>query len=113
MVTWCGLIGKALPDLERRNPMTLIGFAGLFTGSVLEHLAFSAILPAYIDPNSGGMLFQVLAVLFGVISGLFLFFSGKIKSAFYNLRRRIVRSDSEEIRLDHKSHPAKNTQEQS
>lgn len=30
---------------------------------------------AYIDPNSGGMLFQLLAVLFGLLSGLLFFFS--------------------------------------
>ncbi len=32
----------------------------------------------YIDPNTGGMLFQVLAIMFGVISGAILTFSGKI-----------------------------------
>jgi len=32
----------------------------------------------YIDPNSGGMLFQLLAVMFGLVSGAILSFSGKI-----------------------------------
>jgi hypothetical protein len=32
----------------------------------------------YIDPNSGGLLFQLLAVMFGVVSGAILSFSGKI-----------------------------------
>ena len=32
----------------------------------------------YIDPNTGGMLFQVLAVMFGMVSGAILLFSGKI-----------------------------------
>jgi hypothetical protein len=32
----------------------------------------------YIDPNTGGMLFQALAVIFGVISGVILWFSSKI-----------------------------------
>jgi hypothetical protein len=32
----------------------------------------------YIDPNTGGMLFQALAIMFGVISGAILTFSGKI-----------------------------------
>ncbi len=43
----------------------------------------------YIDPNTGGMLFQVLAALFAVLSGLILFFSGKIRMFFAQLRRRI------------------------
>jgi hypothetical protein len=42
----------------------------------------------YIDPNTGGMLFQVLAVLFGLISGIILFFSSKIKMTY----RRFLRS---------------------
>ncbi len=32
----------------------------------------------YIDPNTGGMLFQALAAIFGVISGAFLLFSSKL-----------------------------------
>ncbi len=41
----------------------------------------------YIDPNAGGMLFQILAVLFGLISGFVLFFSGRIRMIFARLRR--------------------------
>jgi hypothetical protein len=41
----------------------------------------------YIDPNTGGMLFQVLAVLFGVISGTVLIFSSRIKMGLSKLRR--------------------------
>lgn len=43
----------------------------------------------YIDPNTGGMLFQILAVLFGVISGAILLFSSKIKMGIARLRRAI------------------------
>jgi hypothetical protein len=43
----------------------------------------------YIDPNTGGMLFQILAVAFGVASGIILLFSGKIRSAFARLRRKM------------------------
>ncbi len=43
----------------------------------------------YIDPNTGGMLFQILAVLFGVFSAIILIFSGRIRIAFAKLRRRI------------------------
>ena len=48
---------------------------------------------AYIDPNTGGMLFQVLAVLLGVFSGLLLFFSGRIKNLYYKIRRRMGKSN--------------------
>ena len=50
----------------------------------------------YIDPNTGGILFQTLAVLFGVFSGVVLLFSGKIKMGIAKLRRS-MRKDSEEI----------------
>ena len=41
----------------------------------------------YIDPNTGGILFQTLAVLFGVFSGVVLLFSSKIKMGIAKLRR--------------------------
>lgn len=53
------------------------------------------IIAAYIDPNTGGMLFQVLAVLFGVISGALLLFSGKIKGYYYRIKRRIQGSEDD------------------
>jgi len=43
----------------------------------------------YIDPNSGGMLFQILLVSFGVISGSVLIFSSKIKMGISKIRRSI------------------------
>ena len=49
----------------------------------------------YIDPNTGGVLFQTLAVLFGVFSGVVLLFSSKIKMGIAKLRRA-MRKDSEE-----------------
>lgn len=41
----------------------------------------------YIDPNTGGMLFQVLASMLAVFSGLALLFSGKIRAAIGRMRR--------------------------
>lgn len=41
----------------------------------------------YIDPSSGGLLFQVLLIVFGVISGAVLVFSSKIKMTFAKLMR--------------------------
>jgi len=50
----------------------------------------------YIDPNTGGILFQTLAVLFGVISGVILLFSSKIKMGIAKLRRS-MRKDNEAV----------------
>ena len=49
----------------------------------------------YIDPNTGGMLFQILAVMFGVFSGAILLFSSKIKMGIAKLRR-IMRKETDE-----------------
>jgi len=49
----------------------------------------------YIDPNTGGILFQTLAILFGVFSGIVLLFSGKIKMGIAKLRRS-MRKEPEE-----------------
>jgi hypothetical protein len=43
----------------------------------------------YIDPNTGGMLFQLLAVFLAVFSGILFFFSRQIRSGFARLRRKI------------------------
>jgi hypothetical protein len=50
----------------------------------------------YIDPNTGGMLFQVLAVVFAALSGFVLFFSGKIRMFFAKLRRRLREGSDEQ-----------------
>ena len=44
---------------------------------------------AYIDPNTGGMLFQILAILFTFLSGILLFFSARIRMAFARAKRRL------------------------
>jgi len=43
----------------------------------------------YIDPNTGGMLFQILAVLFVMGSGIILVFSGRIRMVWARLMRKI------------------------
>ena len=48
---------------------------------------------AYIDPNTGGMLFQLLAVFFALFSGFLFFFSRQIKSFFARLKRSLRRKD--------------------
>lgn len=41
----------------------------------------------YIDPNSGGMLFQLLAGMLAGLTGVLLLFSGKIKTYIAKVRR--------------------------
>jgi hypothetical protein len=41
----------------------------------------------YIDPNTGGMLFQALAAAFALMSGIALVFSRQIRAALARLRR--------------------------
>jgi hypothetical protein len=52
----------------------------------------------YIDPNSGGMLFQILLVLFGVFSALILLFSGKIRMILARIKRQIRERTKPETR---------------
>jgi hypothetical protein len=54
----------------------------------------------YIDPNSGGMLFQALLVVFGVLSGSILIFSSRIKMGFAKLMRKFRANDSTEMEPD-------------
>jgi hypothetical protein len=42
----------------------------------------------YIDPSTGGALFQILAIAFTAISGVILVFSGRIKMFFNRMRRK-------------------------
>lgn len=42
----------------------------------------------YIDPSTGGALFQILAIAFTAVSGVILIFSNRIKMFFSRLRRK-------------------------
>ena len=44
---------------------------------------------AYIDPNTGGMLFQVLATAFALFSGVALVFSRQIRATWARLMRSV------------------------
>jgi hypothetical protein len=59
----------------------------------------------YIDPNTGGMLFQILAVMFGTFSAIILFFSGRIRMFFARLRRG-RRGEAEEAAPEVSAEPA-------
>ena len=49
----------------------------------------------YIDPSTGGMLFQVLAIAFTAVSGVILLFSNRIKM-FFSRRKRNSEPDQAE-----------------
>ena len=50
----------------------------------------------YIDPNTGGVLFQALAGILVTVSGLLFVFSRKIKEGIARLRRRARNDQSED-----------------
>jgi hypothetical protein len=50
----------------------------------------------YIDPNTGGMLFQLLAVFLALFSGILFFFSRQIRAFFARLRRMFKREHPDE-----------------
>jgi hypothetical protein len=51
---------------------------------------------AYIDPSTGGMLFQILAVAFASLSAILLIFSRQIRTFVARLRRLLRGSRAEE-----------------
>lgn len=57
-------------------------FVGLVAGARLTFLA-------YIDPNTGGMIFQLLAVIMASLTGILLFFSRQIRVAIAQFKRRL------------------------
>jgi hypothetical protein len=49
----------------------------------------------YIDPNTGGQIFQLLAVIFAALSGIVLVFSSKIRMFWSRLKRRFRESGTD------------------
>jgi LPXTG-motif cell wall-anchored protein len=50
----------------------------------------------YIDPNTGGTLFTLLASLFAVLSGALFVFSRRVREGIARLRRRHRKDDETE-----------------
>ena len=50
----------------------------------------------YIDPNTGGILFQALVGMFAVFTGVILTFSSRIRAGIAKFRRR--KNKDEEIK---------------
>lgn len=55
--------------------------------AIMAGVAGLRLIFAYIDPNTGGMLFQLLAVVFAFFSGFMLFFSRQIRTTFARIQR--------------------------
>ena len=69
--------------------MKRIFVAGLFTSLIIFAGAGSVLAapPAYIDPNTGGMLAQALIVILGMATGAWFFFANRIKMGFNRIMR--------------------------
>ena len=52
----------------------------------------------YIDPNTGGVLFQALAASLAAITGLLLIFSRQIRQAIAKWRRGARKDENEETK---------------
>jgi hypothetical protein len=65
----------------------------MFKAAALALLALavgaSPAAAGYIDPNTRGMLFQLLAALFAAASGVLLLFSSRIRMGLARLRRHM------------------------
>lgn len=62
---------------------------------IIPPLKPEGVTEMYIDPNTGGMLFNVLAGLLAVGSGVLLFFSRNIREGIARLRRRFRKDEGE------------------
>jgi hypothetical protein len=67
--------------------LSIIKLRAFVLASLLLFVLARPAWAGYIDPNTGGMLFQLLAVAFAFISGFFFFFAGKVRMLFARLRR--------------------------
>ena len=79
--------------------MKRITVAGLFTSFVALVAVGSAFAapPAYIDPNTGGMLAQALIVVLGMLTGVWFFFANRIKMTFHRLMRNYREKNNEPV----------------
>lgn len=79
-------------DKKKRNIIVVEAVAlALIAGSRMAHAAPEG----YIDPSTGGMLFQVLAVILTAASGFIFLFSNKIKM-FFNRGKQTTEPMAEE-----------------
>ncbi|MAT99382.1 MAG: hypothetical protein CL608_19760 [Anaerolineaceae bacterium] len=77
--------------------MKRIIVAGLFT-SFIALVGVSSVFaapPAYIDPNTGGMLAQALIVVLGMLTGVWFFFANRIKMGWHRMMRNFREKNNE------------------
>ncbi len=91
--------------MKRTVGKSIIIFITLF---FIDASAAHAAPAAYIDPNTGGMLFQILAVAFTLLSGFIFFFSSRIKMAFARMMRFIREKTSKQVVHEGSSHGSEN-----
>lgn len=60
----------------------------------------------YIDPNTGGMLFQILAAGFALISGFVLLFARQIRAGFARVQRWLRERKGKDTAVDTSETPA-------
>lgn len=51
---------------------------------------------AYIDPNTGGFLFQMLAPLVAIFMSVWMFFSNQVKAVWHRIRKVFNRNAGED-----------------
>ena len=77
--------------------MKRIFVAGLLT-SFIALVGVSSVFaapPAYIDPNTGGMLDQALIVVLGMLTGVWFFFANRIKMGWNRMMRNFREKNNE------------------
>lgn len=62
----------------------------------LSVLAVPSVAWAYIDPNTGGMIFQMLAPILAAIAGAWIMARDYIKRIFFRLIGRAPKADSQD-----------------
>jgi hypothetical protein len=81
------------PDARRNNCEPWIVFT--LAGRKVDVLLIRKEIYMYIDPNTGGILFQALAGLLAVLSGVLLLFSRNIRQFFSRLRRNAHKDEDD------------------
>lgn len=67
--------------------MTRIVIKSIALALIVSSVSIVPAQAAYVDPGSGGQLFQLLAILFGLFSAILLFLSSYIKMALARSKR--------------------------
>ena len=92
---------REVTAMKQLRRMTLVG---LWVGAWWIALWARPAEAAYLDPNAGGMLFQVLATVFALFSGFILLFARQIRMFLARMgrevRARLGRPDSPETQGD-------------